>query len=87
MREVAVTQMKNNTKEGEQVLTYGELLVWIEICFIVSTIKGFQYHVFWSRHTIDTSNTAHYHLNYILTWTRFEEILKALIIPNEKPPA
>ena len=41
IREVVIPQMNKNMSEGEQVLTYGEFLVWIGLWFMMATIQGF----------------------------------------------
>ena len=87
IREFVIPQTKKTMTEGGQVLTYVELLVWIRLWLMMSTIQGFQCRGFWSSSTIDPIETAPYRFNGILPWTLFEEILNALTITNETQPA
>ena len=65
---------------GGRVITYGELLLWIGLWFMMATIQGFHNYGFWGNITIYPAETAPYRFNDILPQTCFKDILKALTI-------
>ena len=54
------------------MLTYGGLLVWIGIWFMMETIESFLIRVFWSGRTINPFKAVPYHFNDIIHQTRLE---------------
>ena len=71
---------------GVKVINHGYLLVCISLCFMMTTIQGFQRHYFWINITIDTFETSPYHFNDILPWKHFRSIPKIPTITNKTPP-
>ena len=74
--------MNKRMVEGVWVINKVYLLVYISLWLIMETIKGFQFHDFWTNSKIYPFETAPYHFNDIITRTRFEEILKSITITD-----
>ena len=72
MREVVIPQTNKIMVEGEHVLIYAELLVWIGLWFMMETIQGFQRCDFWNNSTINLFYTSPYCFNNIITLARFK---------------
>ena len=64
----------NKTISGDP-LSYGELLQWIGLWVLMSTVDGSDRRAFWSTHEIDIFEGAPFHLACFMTWNRFENIL------------
>ena len=76
IREFVIPQTKKTMTEGGQILTNVELLLWIRLWLMMSTIQGFQCRGFWSSSTIDPIETAPYRFSCILPWTHFRRNTK-----------
>ena len=59
-------------------LSYGELLLWISLWVLISTVDGSDSQSFWSTKKINMYEGMPYHLSSYMTWRHFEEILSAL---------
>jgi hypothetical protein len=76
----------NNKLEGRP-LTYGELLRWIGMWVIMSTVDGASQRSFWSLKKLDIFDGAPFRLQEYMSRNRFEAILGALTYTNLPPPA
>jgi hypothetical protein len=63
--------------EGKS-LTYGELLRWIGIWFLMATTQGTKRHDFWSVAPTNIFDNASFRLNHLMSRDRFDSILKPL---------
>ena len=63
--------------EGKSV-TYGELLRWIGIWFLMATTQGTKRHDFWSVAPTNIFDNASFRLNHLMSRDRFDSILKAI---------
>ena len=68
-----VTEMNKNIS-GDP-LTYGELLKWIGLWVLMSTVDGSDRQSFWSTHDINIFHGAPFHLTGFMSRNRFENIL------------
>ena len=78
--------MNKRMVEGENIIIYGELLIWISIWFIITTIQGFQRRGSLRNSAIYPFKMAPYRFNSIVPRTRFEEILKKLTLTEYPQP-
>ena len=83
---ISVVIVETNKKIEGDKLTYGELLRWLGLQFMMATIQGFQRRDFWSTQVIDTFETAPFRFNEIMSRDRFDNILKALTYTDRVPP-
>ena len=74
-------------KKLEESLTYGELLRWIGVWVLMSTVDGSDRRSFWAAREIDIYYGAPFRLTNIMSRTRFEAILSAITYTNHNPPA
>jgi hypothetical protein len=67
-------------------MTKGEFSRWLGIILLMSTIKGFQRHEFWSVNDIDAFSGPPYRFGAWMSRGRFEEIRRSLVLTNEPVP-
>ena len=75
----------NTTMKGER-LSYGELLHWIGLWTMMSTVAGNDHHSFWSMHDIKIFSGCFFTLSMYMSRTRFELILQHIKYTNNNPP-
>ena len=68
-------------------LSYGELLRWIGLWVLMSTVDGSDRQSFWSTKAINMNEGAPFRLQQYMSRTRFEAILSATKYTKENPPA
>ena len=61
--------------------------MFIGLWFMMAKNQGFWRCYFWSNSTIGPFDMATYPFNGILPWTRLKDVIKALTITDETPPA
>ena len=66
-------------------LSYGELLCWISLWVLISTVDGSDCRSFWSMKKINMYKGMPYHLSSYMTQRHFEEILSAVQHTNRTP--
>ena len=64
-----------NNQLGEEPLSYGELLRWIGLWILMSTVDGSDCRGFWSNKHVNIFEGAPFQLNNFTTRNRFEMIL------------
>ena len=67
-------------------ITYGELLHWIGLWVMMSTVAGSDHRSFWLTHDLDIFDGSFFTLSNYMTQTWFENILNNLTYMNKKPP-
>ena len=79
-----VTEM-NKTISVDPV-TYGELLRWIGLWILMSTVNGSDRRSFWSMKEIDMLEGAPFCLTAFMTRNQFENILNNIVYNTNDPP-
>ena len=74
-------------KKLEESLTFGELLRWIGVLVLMSTVNGSDRRSFWAAREIDIYYGAPFRLTNIMSRILFEAILSAITYTNPNPPA
>ena len=77
---------ETNKVLDQQPVTYGELLHWIGLWVLISTVDGSDRHSFWSSKSMNMYEGAPFRLGEYMTRTHFEEILSSLRYTDESPP-
>lgn len=67
-------------------VTYGEFLRWLGLWFLMATIQGPARKDFWSTAPIDPWSPAPFRLSEYMSRRRFDNILEALVLTNERRP-
>ena len=67
-------------------ITYSELLRWIGLWVMMSTLAGSDRRRFWSTHDLDIFYSSFFTLSNYMTQTWFENILNNLTYMKKKPP-
>ena len=80
---ILVNINKNHT---EAKVTYGELIRWIGIWFLMSTITGPQRHEFWQTCDVSIFNGAPFRLNDLMSRNRFNLILTNIAYNSSDSP-
>ena len=80
-----VTEM--NKKISGDPVTYGELLKWIGLWVLMSTVDGSDQWSFWSTRDIDIFKGAPFRLAAFMSRNHFENILNNLVYTSADPPA
>ena len=75
----------NETMKGER-LSYGELLRWIGLWTMMSTVAGTDCHSFWSTRDIKIFSGCFFTLSTYMSRTRFELILQHIKYTKLDPP-
>ena len=68
-------------------LTYGKLLHWLGLWFLIRTIYGPEHSEFWSHGEIDCLVRAPMRLGAFMSCKQLKVILNALVITTSHPPA
>ena len=76
-----------NKKISGDPVTYGELLKWIGMWVLMSTVDGSDRRSFWSTRDIDIFEGAPFRLAAFMSRNRFENILNNLVYTSADPPA
>ena len=76
-----------NNQLGEEPLPYGELLRWMGLWILMSTVDGCDCQRFWSNKHVNIFEGAPFRLNNFMTRNRFEKILNNITYTNHEPPA
>ena len=84
VKDVILTEM-NKVLDKEPV-TYGELLGWMGLWVLISTVDGSDRRSFWSLKSVNMYEGAPFRLGEYMTCTRFEEILSSLCYTDKSPP-
>ena len=84
MIEVVVPKTKEKLDDP---LTYSELLRWIGLWLLMSTVDGSDHWSFWSTKNLNIFEGAPFRLNMFMTRNRFEKILNALTYTDCDSPA
>ena len=75
-----------NKQISEDPITYGELLHWIGLWVMMSTVAGSDHRSFWSTHDLDIFYGSFFTLSNYMTQTQFDNILNNLTYMKKKPP-
>ena len=75
-----------NKQISRDPITYGELLCWIGLCVMMSTVAGSDRRRFWLTCDLDIFEGSFFTLSNYMTQTQFENILNNLTYMNKKPP-
>ena len=67
-------------------MSYGELLHWIGLWTMMSTVAGTDHCSFWSTHDIKIFSGCFFTLSTYMSHTRFELILQHIKYTNNNPP-
>ena len=67
--------------------SYGEILRWIGLWYLMATTSGSKLHDFWSLENINPFRGAQYRFNVYMSRNRFNEIKTALRLSPDNPPA
>ena len=78
---------KRIQEDKHRPMTYGELLHWLGLWFLMATINGPDRTAFWSMGEVDCFVGAPMRLGHFMSKKRFEVILKALSFMSRQPPA
>jgi hypothetical protein len=78
--------IKETNKKLKHPLTYGELLRWLGLWILMSTVDGSDRRSFWSSRPINIYEGAPFWLTEFMSRTRFEQILNAISYTTNKPP-
>ena len=84
VKDVILTE--RNKVLDQQPVTYGELLRWVRLWVLISTIDGSDRRSFWSLKSVNMYEGAPFRLGEYMTHTHFEEILSSLCYTDESPP-
>ena len=76
-----------NKKISGDPVTYGELLKWIGLWVLMSTVNGSDRRSFWLMHDIDIFEGAPFCLAAFMSRNSFENILNNLVYTSADPPA
>ena len=76
-----------NNQLGEEPLSYGELLRWIGLWILMSTVDGSDCRGFWSNKHVNIFEGAPFWLNNFMTRNRFETILNNITYTSHEPLA
>ena len=68
-------------------ISYGELLSWLGLWILMSTVDGSDRRSFWSMKEPNKFDGAPFQLNEYMSRKRFEEILGAITYTTNNPPA
>ena len=77
---------ETNKVLDKELVTYGELLRWMGLWVLISTVDGSDRRSFWSSKSVNMYEGAPFRLGNYMTRTRFEEILSSLCYTDESPP-
>ena len=78
--------VKTNKVLDQQPVTYGELLRWIGLWVLISTVDGSNHHSFWSSKSVNIYEGAPFWLGKYMSHTHFEEILSSICYTDESSP-
>lgn len=70
-----------------QLITWGEFLVFLGIWLLMSTVKGPQQRDYWSSKVPSPLQGAPWRVNHFMTQNRFEAILSSLVYTNIPSPS
>ena len=70
----------------QQPVTYHELLCWMGLWVLISTVDGSNHHLLWSSKSVNIYEGAPFWLGEYMSHTCFEEILSSIHYTNESPP-
>ena len=84
IKDVILTE--TNKVLDKEPVTYGELLRWMGLWVLISTVDGSDRHSFWSSKSVNMYEGAPFRLGDYMTRTCFEEILSSLRYTDESPP-
>jgi Transposase IS4 len=68
-------------------LSYGELLQWIGLWFLMATIQGPSRHEYWRQADVDCFSGAPYRFNVFMSRNRFDDIASAITYTSNTPQA
>ena len=83
LHEVILVETNKKLKEP---LSYGELIQWIGIWVLLSTVDGPDRRSFWSSKDVDMYEGAPFRLSSLMTRNWFENILSAMMYTSNEPP-
>jgi hypothetical protein len=83
LKEVVIPET-NKHLEGQ--LSYGELLRWFGLWFLMATTNGSYRHEFWSSNDIDPFRGAPYRLGCFMSRNRFDDIRTSLRLTKDNQP-
>ena len=83
MAEVMIPTMNKSLKTS---VSYGELLSWIGLWILMSTVDGSDRHRFWSTKDPNMYEGAPFRLTSLMSQNCFEEILGSIAYTSNNPP-
>ena len=85
--QVVIIPKTNDAMTLHKKLTYGDLLRWLGLWFLMATIIGLQRHEFWSLSPVSAFEGAPLRLCVYMGQIRFVDILSTLQFTDSQPPA
>ena len=83
MVEVMIPTMNKLLKTS---VSYGELLSWIGLWILMSTVEGSDRHSFWSTKDPNMYDGAPFRITSLMSQNCFDEILGSIAYTSNNPP-
>ena len=79
--------IKNTNKHLQKSVSYGEIIAWIGLWFLMAMTNFGDQRKFWSSKSTDAFDGTPFWMNDYMSHHCFEAILAALQITDRKPPS